>query len=504
MQRPPGEPAFSLRDPEVCDRIREVLAQADFTDRGVAEALGGEAIRSISGQDVPLLLRRTGSGTFRDTLIRLFLIGVPVDADVFRRTVAPMEPEEWVRSGLVEARGAAVAAAVQLLPFQGLVLASDQPQRIEAGLAPDYVMGIGSSSLTLANVTVRRPSSSTLDLGTGCGFQAFLAARHSAGVSAVDRNPRAVRLAAFNARLNNLSNVECLEGDLFEPVRGRRFDLVVSNPPFVISPEARYIYRDSGMRGDEVTQTIVRRVPAFLAEGGYCQILCNWVHLAGQDWRDRLAGWFEGTGCDAWAMRTDTLDSAAYAAKWIRHTERDAPERFSRRFEEWVAYYERERIEAVSGGVITMRRRSGSANWVRADDGPGKMLGPAGEAVLLAFEVRDFLETVRDDESLLEKRLRVSPDARLEQHYEPAEGTWCLAESELRLQRGLAFSGRVDPLAVRLIGQCDGRRPLRDLIAELAAAIQEDPARIAPPCLQVMRQLIERGFLLPGREDVPQ
>jgi methylase of polypeptide subunit release factors len=502
-QDPSYEP-FVFRDPDTAGRIREVLARADFTDRGIAQTLGGETIRSASSQDVPLLLRRTSRPTPQDTLIRLFLIGVPVDADRAAKAVAPMQLEQWVRLGLLERRDSSVLAAVQLVPFQGLVLAHDRPQQIHAGLAPDYVMGIGSSSLTLANVTVRRPSARTLDLGTGCGLQALLAAPHSGQVLATDRNPRAVRLAAFNARLNGLENVECRAGDLFEPVGGLRFNLVVTNPPFVISPERRYIYRDSGLGGDEVVRAIVRQVPAYLVEGGFCQILCNWAHVAGQDWRERLAGWFAQSGCDAWVMRTDTLDAAAYAAKWIRHTERDDPEAFGRRFDQWVAYYERERIEAISGGVITLRRRTAAANWFRADEGPEKMLGPAGESVAGAFELHDFLESVRDDDALLHQRLRLSPDARLEQHFRPSEGAWAVAESELKLQRGLAYSGRVDPYFACVLAQFDGRRALGELAADLAAMIQEDPAKTTAACLELVRRLIERGFLLPGPSNSTQ
>ena len=175
-------------------------------------------------------------------------------------------------------------------------------------------------------------------------------------------------------------------------------------------------------------------------------MLCNWAHVAGQDWRERLAAWFEGSGCDAWVMRTDTLDAAAYAAKWIRHTERDEPEAFSRRFKEWMAYYEREQIEALSGGVITLRRRTAPANWFRADDGPEKMLGPAGDGIALAFEVHDFLETVREDEDLLRQRLRLSPDARLQQRFEPAEGGWASGRIGASASAGTGLLGTRGPL----------------------------------------------------------
>ncbi|MGQ9575817.1 MAG: methyltransferase [Thermoguttaceae bacterium] len=497
VPQPPAEP-FCFPDQQTCDRLREVFLAAEFTDQAIARTLGNSTIRAVSSRDVPLLLRRTERAGPLETLIRLFLIGVPLDADLVRQTIAPMSIDQWVRLGLLEVRGGSVAAAVQVIPFQGLILVHDRPERVEVGLAPDYVMGIGSSSLTLANVTIRRPCGLALDLGTGCGFQAFLAARHSRQVVAVDRNPRAVRLAALNARLNNLPNVECREGDLLEPVRGCSFDLVVSNPPFVISPESRYIYRDSGLAGDELAQRIVRQVPALLAEGGYCQILCNWVHRKGEDWRQRLAAWLEGLGCDAWVMQTDTLEADAYAARWIRHTERDDPETFRRRFERWTAYYDQERIEAISGGVITLRRRSGSANWFRADEGPPRMLGPAGQAIQLAFELHDFLETVQDDACLLDQRLRLSPDARLLQRFEPAEKAWAAVESELYLGRGLAYSGKLDPYMACLLAQCDGQRRLRELLEELAAALDQEPGSMIAASCGLIRRLIERGFLLPA------
>lgn len=60
----------------------------------------------------------------------------------------------------------------------------------------------------------------------------------------------------------------------------------------------KYIYRDSCMEADQIYQKIVRQAPQFLNEGGYCQMLCNWAENEGQDWRERLHRWFEGTGCD--------------------------------------------------------------------------------------------------------------------------------------------------------------------------------------------------------------
>ena len=105
-----------------------------------------------------------------------------------------------------------------------------------------------------------------LDLGTGCGIQALLAAKHSARVVATDVNERALAFAAFNAALNGIDVVEFRQGDLFEPVAGERFGLLVANPPYVISPDATYTYRDSGVPRDELCRRIVE--PSRAPRGG--------------------------------------------------------------------------------------------------------------------------------------------------------------------------------------------------------------------------------------------
>ena len=150
-------------------------------------------------------------------------------------------------------------------------------------------MGLTASSMALADFAVPRPCRSTLDVGSGSGIQAFLAAPHSQQVWGVDRSGRSIEFARFNAGLNGITNCEFIEGNAFEPVRGRTFDLVVSNPPFAVTPSVRYMYRDSGVELDGFCRNLVRQAPEFLNEGGIFQFCCDWAHLAG-----------EGTGKSGW------------------------------------------------------------------------------------------------------------------------------------------------------------------------------------------------------------
>jgi len=83
------------------------------------------------------------------------------------------------------------------------------------------------------DATPLSPQASVLDMGCGSGIGAIVAARRARRVVAVDINPSAVRCTRINAMLNGVEDsVEASVGDLFAPVRGERFDVVLFNPPF--------------------------------------------------------------------------------------------------------------------------------------------------------------------------------------------------------------------------------------------------------------------------------
>jgi hypothetical protein len=206
-----GAPAVS--DPAQYAQIRDVLARAGYTDEGVVKLLGVDSLLRLRDRRLPALLRRTGGGAPLDTLVRLFILDQPVEASAAADAFAPMTVDEWTSIGLV-ARGAeGVRATVQLRWYQGLVLASDFTRRDKGGVRRDFVVSVSPSSLVLLGMTVRQPNRAALDLGTGCGIQAFGAAPHSERVVAVDANPRAIAIGRFNAGLNGIANVDFREGN---------------------------------------------------------------------------------------------------------------------------------------------------------------------------------------------------------------------------------------------------------------------------------------------------
>ena len=227
------------------------------------------------------------------------------------------------------------------------------------------------------------------------------------------------------------------------------------------------------------------------------QMACEWVHRAGEDWKARLSEWFEGSGCDAWVLRTDSHSASEYARIWIRDTEHETEEASSRLYEEWTSYYENRDVEGISTGLIAMRRTGGRRHWMRFEDLPAGTSGPVGAWVAAGFELRDYLDSVRGDEALLAAKLRVSPAVRLEEIGEPAGGAWRVTSARIRLDAGLRYSSPVDLRLAGLVARCDGARTVGELLRELAAATGSDLRRITPNCLSLVRELVERGFLLP-------
>lgn len=113
-----------------------------------------------------------------------------------------------------------------------------------------------------------------LDMGTGSGIGAIFAARLGYEVVGVDLNPEAVRCARINVLLNELDpRVEIRAGDLFAPVAGQRFDLVVFNPPFFRGVPSDRL--DHAWRAPDVIERFADGLGQMLRPGGQARIVLS-------------------------------------------------------------------------------------------------------------------------------------------------------------------------------------------------------------------------------------
>jgi methylase of polypeptide subunit release factors len=479
-------------NPDAVARLRVALETHGYLGPEAERVLGSPFGEHHLRADLPLYLRRLAEPRPLHGLVKLFGLYVPVAEADARACLAPLALEDAEDLGLVERADGAVRARVGLAATGPLVVARDRP-RDGGSLRVDHVLGLNRPALLLAALTPRTTVASALDLGCGGGVQALLAAAHTRRVVATDINPRALAFARFNALLNGTSNVEWREGDLYAPVEGERFSLVVANPPFTVSPDRRFAFRDGGREGDELSRDVVRGAARHLEDGGFAVVLCSWILRGGEDWADPLRRWVEGCGCDAWLLQSAVEDPLHYAAGWNRGAEADYGEALDR----WTAYYRERGAAAIGLGAVVLRRRDG-VSWVRADEMSGDPASGAGEHVRRVFAGEDFLRACGAGDRLLDRAFRVAPDVLVSQSLRPADGGGLAAGGAvLALDGGLGFRGRADLVTLELLRRCDGRTPLRTALAALADRAGHASDRLAAAVLAAVRGLVGLGFLLP-------
>jgi len=476
--------------------LRDFFREAGFTHEQFKRNPTLRDLPSRRSGNLPVLIEQTSEPTPLNILLRWFFLGLPLESKAFSGSVPPHLVSQMLACGMLVRDGDQLAAAVMLTPCEEYLFAADPARTLESPDASDMVLWPNPSTRLLQMFTIRRPSQATLDLGAGCGILAVLASAHSHRVAATDLNPRAVKFVEFNAWFNAVQNVECLIGDTFEPVKDRTFDLIVSNPPFFVTPSSSQIYCENTMELDGYCRRLVREAPRYLNENGYLQMTFEWVKLRGQPWEDRLAEWFDEIGCDAWVLRSYARDAASYAAERIGRMMPWSPQAADDRFAEWVAYYHSRGVEEIHGGILAMRKRTGT-NWLRIEEVASLDLSePFGESILELFANQDALETHRSIEQMMAWKPRLAPDSQIEQHLQLVGGDWVPSSMQLRRPGGLPASMALQPQVADFLKRCDGSRAISELAQDLAAAVQVDPAQVREQCCSVVRKLVERRLVL--------
>jgi methylase of polypeptide subunit release factors len=443
--------------------LRAWLAATGYDQPGLRSLLGAASASLVDAIAAPSLRRRLAlADTPAAILARLFLLGDEVSAGDAARRLGPLA-DELVALGLVTATSTSLQGAVRLVPHEGLLIASD----VQGAGGADHVAAVHRPSALLAGLTVRRHVRRALDIGTGNGIQALLAATHADRVVATDVNERALAFAEFNCALNSVENVELRRGSLLEPAMGERFGLVVANPPYVISPGLDVVFRDSGMERDAVSEAVVRGIPEVLEEDAFATVLISWDATHGE-LAERPTSWLEEAPVDAWILHTATQDTYDAAARWTS----DAADRETA-IDRWLAEYGRLGIEWIAYGAVVMQRREGGGT-IRATGVPDGIPQSAGNHLERMFAAPD--RDLRADDRLL-----MAPGVELITSERPGREGWRPTSFELRLRDGIQFAADLDPDAAAVVRALDGRATL----GELGFGVDER---------RLVRRLTELGF----------
>jgi methylase of polypeptide subunit release factors len=334
-----------------------------------------------------------------------------------------------------------------------------------------------------------------LDLGTGGGVPARHAARHARTITATDVAPRALAMARATFALNGL-DVELLDGPWLAPVAGRRFDRIVSNPPFVPGPaRVDYVYRDSGQAGDDALAALVRALPDHLEPGGVAQLLGSWLHVRGQDWPDRVRSWLPD-GVDAWIVQREVTDPALHVGTWQRDAGLDLHSPAARaQAGAWLDWLAAQKVEAVGFGFLTLRATD-DAPTVVVEDLPEEITDPLGPEVAGWLDRVDWLRAHARDDALLDARLRLVDGVVLERYAQAGDDGWTTAGAAVARTEGPRWRHEVDEPAIALLAGCRGALPLRELVALLALAYDRPMEALVDAALPAVRELVRHGLLV--------
>lgn len=539
-------------------RLRERLTVLNYTYDAVQELLGANAADAMArDQVVPgiwrveQILRGEYSAKQKNLarLLAFFLLARPLSeaeaAEVFADTL-----QDFADAALIERDAADCwTASVDLRPHAAddgteIYVAADLGAHQRPGvLRKDHVLGIGHASLTLAQITERTPVERALDVGTGCGIQTFHLLAHARHVTATDISERALAFTRFNLLLNaqtlNIdpqnpqARVSLREGSLLDPVAGELFDLVVSNPPFVITPrvagesaEEQFTYRDGGLPGDEIVSTMVRQLPSVLVPGGRAQMLGNWEIIRDSadpsqphPWDERVRAWVEEAGAEAWIIQRETLSPESYAETWLK----DASENRDRKHYEqtYLAYlndFESRNVHSIGFGMIWLRRPSeATAAGVteplqRFEEITYPIQQPIAHALTESVRRYDRLAAM-DDEALLAAHMEVAEDVTEERHGRP--GAEHPSVILLRAGSGLCRTQLLSTETAGFASASDGELAVGQIVAALAMLLswpEYDEAAAAArgtqqqhprdTLLHAVRELVLKSFLHFSDENV--
>ncbi|GAA4267608.1 DUF7059 domain-containing protein [Frondihabitans peucedani] len=513
------------------DLDRSLFTVARLTGAGAWGATGGAAL--FRGERIAarraLASRRPASPEERasDTLALLFVLGYPQPAEDVAAALPTLGLDGAEELALLERTAdtpVTVRPLVDLRPYSFVDsageaawwIASDLGElALQGPLREDHVLGIGGASTTLSGLMIPRPVERALDLGTGCGIQAMHAARHARHVVATDISERALDFARFNAELNLIDGIEFRLGSLFEPVSGERFDHIVSNPPFVITPRTEgvpsYEYRDGGMVGDALVATVVEQAAAHLTPGGVAQFLGNWETGRGSkrgaysvvDWVAR-GGASDGAHdenaapVDIWVVEREMQDPATYAETWIRDGgTRPGTADFERLYEAWLDDFEARGVSEVGFGYITLRRAQDPATHPaqtieRLAGALGGNDTGLGSHVLECLDAQDALRSLSDGELLLQT-LRVAGDVTEERHYWPGNDD----PTVITLRQGGGFARTVESGTAlsALVGACDGDLSVGAIVGALAQLLDVPEDDLLAELVPRVRELVRCAIL---------
>jgi SAM-dependent methyltransferase len=356
----------------------------------------------------------------------------------------------------------------------------------------DAVMGAGQMTTYLCDASrTSRRIARALDVGCGAGTAALGLASAAQRVIGTDINPRAVALSRINGALNGIANVEFREGDLFTPVAGETFDLIVSQPPFVSAPEGieAAAFASGGRRGDEIALRLLAGIPAHLAQGGRAVVIAEWPQIEDERTEERIRAALKSDEIKLLILQCPPSNLDDYCTTYAAAAHPTLGSSF-----ENDAILRRDHLEdiGVRGLRLTLNViqhcSEAPTGWTAAADipAPGQIVFTS-ERIDKLIAARDLV--TRGARALLAARLRVPDGTRL---MEEREGFNLKAASKIvagLAPRALARQAELNADALKLLALIHNARTVGEAIEHFRPPVEVDKA------MAVVRHFLLWGLL---------
>lgn len=482
-----------------------------FTTDGIVAHLGPDVVDALYRGEPGAVRHATRDGSALSKLIRIFILHDQLPLADLGKVIGDSLTDQLVSAGAVMSDSQGMGhTTIDIRPHVIVGVNRWIFSDVDASMSmhvpgPDHVLGVGAASLSLLHSTPVSPVASVLDLGTGSGVQALGQLNCAEKVTATDIHPRALELAEATFASAD-SAVEIIEGPWFEPVKGRRFDRIAANPPFVVGlPEVGHVYRDSGLNLDGASELVISQAPEYLNEDGTAHLLAAWVHTHEQSWQQRVASWLPDTGVDAWIIERDFADPALYVGTWLRDESIDprSPES-SERTAAWLDHFEAHGVTGIGFGFVAIRKIGDQPSEILAEEMPQAFNDPLGPEVEEYFTRTAWLRE-RSAEQLADARFLARPGlAREDVGVADEEAGVGFSPAALRLTRteGPRWSHDVDvALSAIIAGLHPDGLSLRETtyLYAMAQGMDDEKAdSLVDEAIKAIVDLVRHGLVLPA------
>jgi methylase of polypeptide subunit release factors len=480
-------------------RLREWLVAMEYTEAALCAKANVRTIAHLNslGERRTVFTEPTDK---QSLLVLLFLVGDAIAWTTLRSLLSPDEVSAITDLGLLVpsvAEAECCVAPVAVIPVEGLYVVSDRLAGLEVveGSTPaDIVYSpITPETARFVGLMPRFPCESYLEMCGGSGIAALIAARDFARHAwSADITERSTRFARFSGALNGLTNFTAVQGDLYEPVGDRTFDLITAHPPYVPAEETEMVFRDGGADGEQITRRIVAEVEPYLRPGGQLYLDCVMTDRAGDPLEQRvrrMLGPSEGE-FDVVVIRGGVVDPRIYRAERLQSGQMTL-EAFLHQTE----LFKRLRVEQFVATTVMIQRRASERPVVTRH----RVLTSETRAHHLQWVLDYLSRTVEwgsdDADQILSYKLRASPRAELRVRSVLRDGEWSPVEARIAAMTPFAVEAPCPPILSTLLARCDGRLSGREHLVALRASGDVPPEKTDADFAQLIRELADAAYL---------